>query len=154
MRNRLEPLHPFRCMNPFHLPPTDVMPADSATRAGRSKETTADESMVQDLPHHVGGGIRPFLPVRHLSSYVLGYLSGSALCPMAARAKLGCHLTITHFDASRGSFDIAKDHIIAQLLRMISIPRDTNFSEVWLGDRFLQFASGRHRAKCATGQIP
>jgi len=62
--------------------------------------------------------------------------------------------TITHFDTSRGSFDIAKDHIIAQLLRMISIPRDTNFSEVWLGDRFLQFASGRHRAKCATGQIP
>ena len=36
-------------MIPFNLPAINVMPADSARKAGRSKETTADESMVQDL---------------------------------------------------------------------------------------------------------
>jgi hypothetical protein len=85
MRNLLDPLPPLKCMIPFHPLPTNAMPADSATKAGRSKETTADESMVQDLPHHVGCGIRLFLPVRHLSSYVLAYPFGKALCPMAPR---------------------------------------------------------------------
>jgi hypothetical protein len=88
MRNLLDPLPPLKCMIPFHPLPTNAMPADSATKAGRSKETTADESMVQDLPHHVGCGIRLFLPVRHLSSYVLAYPFGKALCPMAPRGKL------------------------------------------------------------------
>jgi hypothetical protein len=56
--------------------------------SGALEGTTADESMVQDLPHHVGCGIRLFLPVRHLSSYVLAYPFGKALCPMAPRGKL------------------------------------------------------------------
>jgi hypothetical protein len=100
-------------MIPFHFPPINVMPALSATKAGRSKGTTADESMVQHFPHHVGSGIRAFLPVRHLSSYVLAYPSGSALCPMAPRCKLEESIAKPNFAEIR----IPRDRNHAQQLR-------------------------------------
>jgi len=119
-------------MIPFRFSPINIMPAFSAMKAGRSKETTADESMVQDLPHHVGGGIRPFLPVRHLSSYVLGYLSGSALCPMAPRCKLEESVAKPNFAEIR----IPRDRNHAQQLRYDVIFGDVKASSgcVKMGD--------------------